>query len=235
TREQLAEALWGNARPPADGPGFHSAISLLRRTLNRGHNVPKDFIRCERGAYLLNPAYRYDVDVEAFEHLVRSARRKSSSGDAAGALSDYAEAISLYRGPLMEGEHDDWIGAPRAYYEALRVAALVEAMDLRLEPGDAGKEAECFRAIAQRTPLDQQVSCRLMRVLGEIGDREGLDREFARLRQALADQEGVPPAPATRRVYERALKMNKTPGRSAPAARRPARGTLRRRPDGART
>jgi len=236
TREQLAEALWGNTRPPADGPGFHSAISLLRRTLNRGHNVPKDFIRCERGAYLLNPAYRYDVDVETFEHLVRSARRKSSSGDAAGALSDYAEAISLYRGPLMEGEHDDWIGAPRAYYEALRVAALVEAMDLRLEAGDAGKEAECFRAIVERNPLDQQVSCRLMRVLGEIGDRAGLDREFARLRQALADQESAAPAPATRRVYERALKeISRTPARSAPVARRPARGTLRRRPDGVRT
>lgn len=236
TREQLAEALWGNARPPAAGRSFHSTISLLRRTLNQDHKVPKDFIRCERGAYRLNPAYRYDVDVGKFENLVRSARRKASSNDAAGALADYAAAIALYRGPLMDGERDDWIGAPRAYYEALRVAALVEAIDLHLEHGDAEREAACFRVIVERHPLDEQVSCRLMRVLGELGDRECLDREFSRLRQALADHRGAAPAPETRRAYEDMLKkMDKAPGRSAPAARKPARRRHRRRPDGART
>jgi LuxR family maltose regulon positive regulatory protein len=236
TREQLAEALWGNARPSAIERNFHSTISLLRRALNHGHHVPKNFIRCEQGAYLLNPAYRYDIDVETFEELVRSARRNASSQDAAGALADYAAAIALHRGPLMDGERDDWIGAPRAFYETLYFAALGEAAALRLRREDAEREAACFRIIVERNPLDERVSCRLMRALGEIGDREGLDREFSRLRQALADDRGAGPRAGTRRAYQDVLKrMREGRGRSVPAARKPARPALRRRPDGART
>ena len=236
TREQLAEALWGNGRPPSAQRNIHSAISLLRRSLNHGRNVPKSFIRCERGAYHLNPAYRYDIDVETFEDLVRRARRKASGHDAAGALADYAAALSLRRGPLMDGEEDDWIGAPRAYYEALHLAALHEAADILPNRADAGSAATFYRIIGERNPLDEPISSRLMRALGEIGDRRGLDEEFTRLRQALADLRGAAPRPETRRAYEDALKgIKKAPERSAPAARRPARKTPRRRPVGART
>src|SRR5262249_32703470 len=66
TRERIVEALWEDARLTMIEKNFHPTISFLRRALNHGHNVPKNFIVCERGAYLLNTVYRYDIDCERF-------------------------------------------------------------------------------------------------------------------------------------------------------------------------
>src|SRR5262245_1736442 len=144
TRDELADALWLNTRPSTLERHFRPTISLLRRALNLGHSVPRNFIQCERDAYLLNPAYRYDIDVDVFEERVRSARRRSAVQDLEGALADYVTAIALYRNPLMEEEFDDWIEAPRARYESLYVAALGEAGDIHLRMGRADKGAACF-------------------------------------------------------------------------------------------
>ncbi len=235
TRDRLADALWVDVRPSVVERNFHPTISCLRRVLNHGHNVPKNFIQCERAAYLLNPAYRYDIDLEAFDERLRSARNRASWQDVAGALADYEAAFALYRGPLMEGEYDDWIAAPRARYEGLYLAALGEAGDLHhLKGGDAEAEAACFRALVERRPIDEQASCRLMRALGALGDRAGIDKEFSRLRQALADEWGAGPRPESRRAYDEALEAA-APGRPEPAAGRPARRALRARADHAGT
>ncbi len=233
TRDGLADALWGNARPSVIERNFYPTISILRRVLNHGHNVPKNFIQCERGAYLLNPAYRYDIDLDAFEERVRSARRKVSGQDVAGALADYDAAIALYRGPLMEEEYGDWIEAPRARYESLYLAVLGEAGNLHLECGGAEAGAACFRTLVERDPFDEQASCRLMRALGALGDRGGIDQEFARLRQALADERGAGPQRESRRAYDEALAAVAAPGQEAPAAGQPARRAPRRGADAA--
>jgi DNA-binding SARP family transcriptional activator len=206
TRDQLADALWLTSRPASLERHFRPTISLLRRVLNHGHNVPRNFIVCEREAYLLNPAYRYDIDVEVFEERVRSARRRSAVQDPAGALADYDSAIALYRGPLMEEEFGDWIEAPRARFESLYADALGEAGDLHLQSGHAEKGVTCFRTLVDRDPLDEGASASLMRALGELGDREAIDREFSRLRQTLADERGAAPQPESRLAYEQALQ-----------------------------
>ncbi len=235
TRDRLADALWGGARPSMVERDFHPTISFLRRILNHGHNVPKNFIQCERRAYLLSPAYRYDIDAEAFEARVRSARHKVSGQDVTGALADYDAAIALYRGPLMEEEYDDWIETPRTRYESLYLAALGEAGDFYLKSGDARAAAACFGTLVERAPTEEGVSCRLMWALGALGDRGRLDREFTRLRQALADEMAAAPRPETRCAYDEALQAVAAAGKAASAARRPARRASRRRADATRT
>ena len=135
----------------------------------------------------------------------------------------------------MEEEYDDWIEAPRARYESLYLAALGEAGDLHLQNGDAEAEAACFRTLVERHPFDEQASRRLMRALGALGNRAGLDKEFTRLRQALADERGAGPQLETRHAYDAALEAEAAPGKAGPAAGRPARRALRRRADVAST
>jgi len=235
SRQELAMALWGPARLPLNERRFHATISLLRRMLNHGHNVPKNFIRREADAYLLNPAYAYDIDAENLEQRLRSARAKASLRDATGALADYDAVIAMRRGALMEGASDAWIEAPRIRYEALYHAALAEAEELYASHGDTRGQVACLRKILEWDPLNEQVSCRLMRSLGAIGDREGLDLEFTRLRQMLADRAGAAPLPETRRVYDEASSEMAAPGKTARAAGARARHALRRRPEDATT
>src|SRR5438093_189809 len=111
TKDRIVDALWGDARLSVIDKNFHPTISFLRRALNFGHNVPKNFIVCERGAYLLNPDYRYDLDTERFETLVRSARGRKAAGQARQAVADYEAALALYRGPFLEEEYEEWAEA----------------------------------------------------------------------------------------------------------------------------
>jgi LuxR family maltose regulon positive regulatory protein len=205
TREGLVDALWGDARPSMIERNFHPTISFLRRTLNHGHKVPKNFIQCDREAYRLNPAYRYDIDAEAFEELVLAARQKAALGDAPGALADYEAARTLYRGPLMQEEYGEWIETLRAHFEGLYVAALGEAGELHMKSGDAEAAAACFRTLVERDPIDGQASSCLMRALGALGDHEGIEEEFARLAQRLSEESSSSPLPETRRAYDEAL------------------------------
>lgn len=241
TRDCLADALWGDARPSVIERTFHPTISFLHRALNYGHNVPKNFIQCERGAYLLNPAYRYDIDVEMFDEHVRTARSKASGGDASGALADYEVAIALHRGPLMEGEYDKWIEPLRAHYEDLYVAVLGETAELHMQRGGAGAAAACLRTLVEHRPVDEEASGRLMRALGALGDREGIAKELARLRQALAEESSSPPLPGSLEAYEESRAAAATPGGGNaagaatpfPSVRPAARRAVRRRPEAA--
>src|SRR4029078_7567939 len=111
---------------------FHPTISYLRGALNHGHQVAKNFILFERGAYLLNPAYLYDIDVEPFEETIRVARGNLARGEIKGAVEAYETALGLFHGPFLEEEYAEWTEIPREHLETLHAAALKEAADLRL-------------------------------------------------------------------------------------------------------
>jgi ATP/maltotriose-dependent transcriptional regulator MalT/DNA-binding SARP family transcriptional activator len=212
TKDRLVEALWRDARLAAIEKNFHPTISCLRRALNHGRGVDKHFILFEKGAYLLNPAYRYDIDVERFERAIRSAREQSSRGDAPGALAAYAEALELYRGPFLEESYEEWTEAPRTHYETLHTEALFEAGELHLQLQDPRPGAACFRKILDRDSTDEEASARLMACLGALGDRTAVEKEYRRLAGALREDLDSEPLPETERAYRRALAG------SAPAA-----------------
>jgi ATP/maltotriose-dependent transcriptional regulator MalT/DNA-binding SARP family transcriptional activator len=219
TKERIVDALWGDTRLSAIEKNFHPTISFLRRALNEGHNVPKNFILYEGGAYLLNPAYRYAVDAEIFEAGIRASRERAARRRLSEALAGYDAALSLYRGPFLEDEYDEWTEAPRAHYETLHLAALKEAGELHLGDGDRETGLGYLQKLVERDPLNEEASARLMDALGTMGNRAGVEREFGRLARALRQEIATDPLPETRRAYDRAL------------AKGPA-GTARKRPRG---
>ena len=207
TKERIVDALWGDARPAVIEKNFHPTISFLRRALNDGHNVPRHFILFERGAYRLNPAYRYDIDAERFEAGLREARRRSAGGDAAGALAAFDAALALYRGPFLEEEYDEWIEGPRAHYEVLMAAALREAGRLHVERGDAAAGLAYLGRAVSQDPLDEAASADLMLALGRLRRRAEIEKEHERLRRALLDGLSAVPSAATRQAFDRALRL----------------------------
>ena len=218
TKERIVDALWGDARPSVIEKNFHPTISFLRRALNDGHNVPRHFILFERGAYRLNPAYRYDIDADRFEAGIREARARAAGGDAAAALAAYDASLALYRGPFLEEEYDEWIEGPRAHYEVLVAAALREAGRLHVERGDAPAGIGYLsRAVAQDA-IDEAASADLMLALGRLRRRVEIEKEHERLRRALLDGLSAVPSAATRQAFERALRLAAEPPRAAAPA-----------------
>jgi DNA-binding SARP family transcriptional activator len=207
TKDRIVDSLWGDARLSVIEKNFHPTISFLRGALNHGHNVPKNFVLFERSAYLFNPAYRYDIDIENFEAGVRDARRKAMRKESAAALEAYDCALSLYRGSFLEEEYEEWMEAPRAHYESLYLAALDEAGMLHLEQGKRETGLAYLRKHSEQDPLSEEASSRLMLALGSMGSHDEVEREFERLSRALADELESRPRPSTRAALEKARDM----------------------------
>lgn len=241
TKDRLVDVLWGNARPSVIEKNFHPTISYLRRALNHGHRVTKSFLVFERGAYLLNPEYRYAIDAETFEEKVRSARGKTTRGENGEALQDYDTALALYRGPFMEEDYTEWTEAPRSHYEELYLAALVESAELHIKAGSPDRGIALLKSVSDLQPLDEPASCRLMRAFALRGDRRAVEKEYQRLGHALQQELRARPMPETQRTYLRSLEAaaqtpaNPAPGRESgggaprdqPPSDRPGRGPRR--------
>lgn len=206
SKDRLMDALWANARPSVIEKNFHPTISFLRRALNHGHRISKNFILFERGAYLLNPAYRYEIDTESFEEGVRTARGRVQRGDPEGAIAAFTEALGLYSGPFMEENYSDWVEIVRTNLETLRRSALKELSDLHLQSGDPEIGIARLRETLALDPLDEAASARLIRALGARADRSGVEVEWRRLTSELSREAGARPTLETRRIYEAALK-----------------------------
>ena len=72
-KETLVDLFWSDAEPDTVAKNFHPTISHMRKALNSGQVVKKDFVQYREGAYLLNPQYRYRLDTEEFERLLGTA------------------------------------------------------------------------------------------------------------------------------------------------------------------
>jgi LuxR family maltose regulon positive regulatory protein len=216
-KERIIEALWGDARLSVIEKNFHPTISFLRRALNDGHAVPRHFILFERGAYRLNPAYRYDIDTERFEGGLRAGRDRARAGDAAGALAAWDAALPLYRGPFLEEDYDEWAEGPRTHYERLYSDALKEAGRLHVERGDPEAGLGWLRRAVELDPLDEAASAALMTAFGALARRADVEKEFDRLRKTLDAEVSSVPSAATRQAFERARQAGSASGSVHPA------------------
>lgn len=228
-KDKIVDALWGAARPSVIEKNFHPTISFLRGALNYGHNVPKHFIMYEGGAYLLNPAYDYDLDTERFEERIRAAKVKASRRDPKGALADYTDALGLYGGSFMEEDYAEWTEGPRSHFQELLLGALGEAGRLNLEVGDPETAVSLLKRLVELAPLDEDASVQLMAALGSRAGRGGIEKEFARLTRALTEELSVEPLPETQRAYEQALESCLSPTALPGGRRRSREGPTQRR------
>ncbi len=204
TKDRIIDTFWREARPEIIRKNFHPTISYLRKALNLSHPVAKNFILFEKGAYLLNPEYRYRIDVKEFEQAVGEARDKARREDTGGALAAYRRAIDQYRGDFLEEEYDEWVEAPREHYANLLAACLEQSGGLLVAAGQAEEAAALYQRLVERDPFSEAASCKLMEALGLMGHRAGVEREYARLVRLLGKELDLEPLPETTKAYERA-------------------------------
>ena len=99
SRARLIEELWGQAPPATAGKALNVHVSQLRKAL-----VSNDEVAIVTRA----PGYALEVepdrvDAARFERLVMEARRRVAAGDVEAASSLLREALSLWRGPALDG------------------------------------------------------------------------------------------------------------------------------------
>ena len=170
---ELAKRFWpaeaqGSLDGQGDFPSVRQALRSLRQALGADANR---LTRPSRATVRLDLAGA-EADLLTFDRLVRSGATPTPQAD--------ADAVALYRGPLLEGWQETWVVEARTerrlhYENALRRLAQ-EAR--RAEPVDAGER--WLRLLLASSPGDEEAGRELLRLLSGGGRhaeaREALDR-----------------------------------------------------------
>ena len=184
-REQVMEALWPDSEVEASGTNLRKALHFVRVAAG----VERAIVN-ERGVLVLWPEAGVETDVERFETTAQQASQADSAAQRG--------AAELYKGDLLPHDrYESWTAEPRArlrrrYLDVLRAGAL-------------------WDRVAEEDPTDEEAARELMRTNLKAGKRREAIRHFERLREALRDQLGVGPDPATVALYEEVLAAEGAP------------------------
>jgi ATP/maltotriose-dependent transcriptional regulator MalT/DNA-binding SARP family transcriptional activator len=205
-KDALVDLFWNDADPDHIAKNFHPTISHLRKALNSGQVVKKDFVLYREGAYLLNSQYQYQIDTEEFERLLSAAREARRSQDPDGAAQLLAGAIKLYRGDFLEEVYYNWIEELQSYYRDLFLEALKELIVYHGERADHDLVIRYGQMILARDAYQEDVHCQVMEAHVRSGNRAAAIEQFDGLRRMLRRELGVDPLPATIARYEALIK-----------------------------
>ncbi|NMO55708.1 AfsR/SARP family transcriptional regulator [Actinoplanes sp. TBRC 11911] len=196
----LVEILWPDEPPARAMNILHRHIVALRR-----HWQP-DLPNRSAGRWLLRQAggYRLAVAEDSLDLLhFRRLMTEAGADDTGSGLRTYAEAINLWQAPAAA----DLDPRVRAHPDIVEVryefgAASRDFARAAVRLGEAAYALPVLLRAIECQPFDETLQARLIRLQAAAGHRaDALDR-YEWLRERLADEFGVDPAPELREAYE---------------------------------
>ena len=204
--ERLIDDLWGDEPPATARQSLHVHVARLRRALvaNEADDSP---LGTDRRGYVLSVDEQL-LDATRFRAMLAAARAEANAGRDQSAREQYAEALALWRGPVLDGVSLRAADGHRAELEALRSAALEERIELDLELGHASHLVPELERLVQADPLRERTWTQLMRALYASGRQSDALAAYQDARRALAAL-GLEPGPALRELEQ--LILNHDP------------------------
>ncbi len=207
-KDRVLEALWPEMRPDRSSGAFHTALYKMRQMLRltgtspKGDGQQRKFVQTRGGEYYLKSEHFW-IDADEFTKLnAECARHSHEAMERCEACAVRLQrAMELYRGDYLPNLYYDWVldtqrQLQEAYLEALQVLAAHQAgrgsYELALAYG---------RQILAKDPLLEEVHCQMMGYYSQLGDRNGVIRQYQHLTATLADELEIEPMPETQELY----------------------------------
>jgi predicted ATPase/DNA-binding SARP family transcriptional activator len=200
--ESAAEALWPGVAPPEAMRSLQVTVSRLRRSLGAGGAA----VETATAGYRL--AVPDDaIDARRFEALLGEARAATSRGDAAAARHWLDDALALWRGPaLADVAFESFAQGEIARLEELRVAALEDRIEARLEHGEHALLVGELEQLAAEHPSRERLIGLQMLALYRCGRQADALESYQRGRRRLDEELGLEPSPEVRCLQEAILR-----------------------------
>jgi predicted ATPase/DNA-binding SARP family transcriptional activator len=147
-----------------------------------------------------------DVDLHRFD-----------AGVASGSEDSLAEAVELYRGPLLEGHFAEWLTPEREAHAAAALGALERLAELAAGRGERSAALGWLRRAERLDPLSDTTQRRIMQLLAEGGDAAGAVQVYVEHRGRLRRELNVDPDPETSRLFQEIRGSVRRGARPVPA------------------
>ncbi|MGC4047072.1 MAG: BTAD domain-containing putative transcriptional regulator [Armatimonas sp.] len=204
-RDFLIGTLWPESNQSAGQESLKKTLADLRTALG---SEAERLCTPGRGQLRLDLSGGAFCDILTFDLAMA---RFAKTGDPSTA----EDAVTLYRGPLLEGANEDWILGERA----LRERSALEALELlgrrARDLGESAKALTLLRRAERIDPLNESVQRELIQTLAASGDINAARRTFRELRLRLHEELRQEPSAATRTLMQR---LTEAPTQNSPAS-----------------
>jgi DNA-binding SARP family transcriptional activator len=216
-RDELVDAVWGDAIPGNPVGGVHTYVAGLRRVLEpgRGHRETGRLLVSQGAGYRLRIAPDR-VDAVEFERLLGLARRHRAAGDPAAAEQSLDAALGLFEGTVLGGVPGPLAETSRARLAEQRLVAVEDRVDAILEQGRHGEVGALLRALTEEHPLRERLWGQLMLALYRCGQQADALTAYERSRRRTREDLGLDPGPMLRELRQRIITADRA--LAAPAA-----------------
>lgn len=118
SEDLLIEEFWPND-PTTGKANLYSTLSNLRKALRPADysGGELEYVIRSKGGYQLNPDLARCHDLEEFTRAVQQGESQESLGQMEAALDQWRLAVTLFRGPYLEGCYMEWAQALRSRVE----------------------------------------------------------------------------------------------------------------------
>ena len=216
-RQQMIDAVWGEAPPVRAVNLVQRHVSGLRRVLEPGRpgHAPSEVLAWTDAGYLLTlPDGALDLGV--FEGELGRARAARAAGDLPEAARALHAALELWRGPVCDGLSSPFVDAQRDRLAESRLSVVEERIELDLAVGHRGDLISELRELIAGQPLRERLHGLLMLALYRADRQADALAAFRDAWRTLREELGVEPGAALQRLHQQILAAD--PELLAPAA-----------------
>jgi len=212
-RRRLAFLLWPRGTDAAARRNLRQYLHRLRRALEPVD--PRDTVILTEGNSIrfVLPA-GWELDVEQFEEAIDSGQ--------------FARAVELYTGDLLQEVYEDWVEPERERLARLYRQTLLRLIDQHSATRSWPQAIGYALRYLDAEPLLEGAHFRLMWLYYATGNRAAVKEQYEALVELLASELGAEPLPETTAAYEAMMAGNYAGGLEmelAPATMAPTPGS----------
>jgi non-specific serine/threonine protein kinase len=199
-RDWLAALLWPDSAEALARHSLRTSLADMRRALGTAAGL----VRSPSRRALALDLGGAEVDVLAFDEAV-----------ARGDLPWLERAVTLYRGPLLEGWVDEWVFQERQSREQAYLGVLETLAASALAGGDLAAAERYLQRAVVVDPLRESTQRELIQALAAGGNYAAATQVYRELRLWLHREVNAEPDPETQRLFAqvRAEAQAKVSGR----------------------
>ncbi|WP_215542328.1 AfsR/SARP family transcriptional regulator [Amycolatopsis sp. CA-230715] len=210
SRDQLVDAVWGEAPPKSAAGNVHTYISDLRRSIAEatGHATAAAVLQTAGAGYRLD-VRDADLDFRQVEHDLRTASNLASSGERTDAITTWQRALRRSLATPFAGIDAPYALAERHRLENLVLAAVIDLVRALLARGtetDTRTALITLERALSRHPLHQRLAEMRIRALSGRGRRAEAIDQYETTRRLLATELGVDPDQGLRQAHEEIVR-----------------------------
>jgi DNA-binding SARP family transcriptional activator len=203
SRDELGEAVWGEAPPASWLPALRNVVAELRRALDRAGSI--DALVATQGGYRLQLAPGSTVDVAVLEANAERSVEALRNGDEVTALHCASIAVDVSATALLMGAETQWVEGLRRRVEELREGAALAGSRAALAMDDLHDAQRLAEVAVAVSPLGEDGYRLLMQALAVSGNRGAAVSAYERLRQILERELLIRPSEQTEQLAHAVL------------------------------